>query len=122
MTTGAGCYAKGMHDGLPLLAVGTNIAQAVQEVGDIMGHLVRHGILQVIGKILGEQVRIVSDAPFRPEHLVHARGAADEIEVNRDRRDGLCTIFSCTLDIMACLLDDLLLLRAVDWGNGVHRQ
>jgi len=72
------------HDLPPFGAVRPYPVCAIQNVHDVVRHLVGHGCGDVVIKILGEQIRVVTNNTVTAMHPVHTGCAAFKVEQDRD--------------------------------------
>ena len=107
--------AKMLHHAAPLAAVGFYTPGAVQLVHDVMRHLVRHRIAEILGIVLGEDPGVVTD-PAAPSHqFEHAGRAPTEVKQHRHLAETAAVYRPGPLDIMPSGGNDLAPVRLSDW-------
>jgi hypothetical protein len=82
---GARLGPQRLHHRLPFGAVGSDVTQSIEAIGDIMGDLVRHRNGEIVCEVLGENIRVVANDPLTSVYPVHTGGSTAQIESHRNR-------------------------------------
>ena len=72
------------HYLLPFLAMRTDIPESIDNIGNVMGHLVVNCLREVVIKVLGKYERVVANHPLPISDPVHPRGPTAKIKQHRD--------------------------------------
>ena len=111
------CYAglrpQRQHDLLPFGAVRFYSECAIQNVDDVMRYLVRHGCGDVVIKVLGEQIWVVTNNTATAVHPVHTGCAAFKVEQDRDHGQVVTIDPACAPNEIARCSAHLLLILTV---------
>ncbi len=85
--TGAVFNPQGFHDAPPSGTVRPNPGTAVENVSNVVPHLVRNGLRQALCVVFRKQIRIEADAPPTPVRSIHAERPSTQVESHRDDRE-----------------------------------
>ena len=77
------------HDLLPFDAVRLHPGTAIQQIDNVMGNFMGHGRCQIVIKIAGKNIRVVSNLAVILAHPVHAGCASIKVKADRDLRERL---------------------------------
>jgi len=108
-----GFCTQRQHDLLPFGAVRPYSVCAIQNIHNIMCHLMGYGCCDVVIKILGEQIRVVANNAVSIVHLVHASCASFKVEQYRDHGQFVGIYLAGSSNELASCCADLLLTLVV---------
>ena len=117
---GTGFDAERVHDPAPLNAMGPHLAETLQAVHQIVGHLVGHSHRHTVIKILGKNPRVVPNNPLGIPDPIHPRRTATQIENYRYLSKFPAKQFAAVLDETSRPRHNLKTLSLTDRDNIFH--
>ena len=114
LARGSRVSAEKPHDIFPLLTVRPNIPEPVDNIGDIVGHLVRNRLGEIVIKIPGKNERIVANHSLSVSHPVHPGCPPVKIKQHRNLSKITFKQIRCLPDSGGGLLHDQALIQVTN--------